>query len=92
MPKQPSLIPAERIERSILVIRGQRVILDSDLAELYGVSTTRLNQQIRRNIDRFPEDFAFVLTPAEFENLMLQFARSRSRWGGQRKLSFVFTR
>src|SRR5437588_287279 len=57
-----SLIPAERIERTILLIRDQKVILDSDLAEIYGVTPKRLNEQVRRNIDRFPKGFAFVLT------------------------------
>src|SRR5262245_7214242 len=91
MPKTKSVIPAEHIERSILVVRGQRVILDSELARLYGVSTARLNQQVRRNADRFPDDFAFALTGDEFENLMLQIATSRLRWGGRRKLPLVFT-
>jgi hypothetical protein len=89
--KSRSLIPAERIERAILVIRGQKVLLDADLAELYGVTTKRLNQQVRRNIDRFPEDFAFLLTAKEFTNLKLQFATSSSGWGGRRKPPFAFT-
>jgi hypothetical protein len=91
MPKTKSLIPAERIERSILVVRGQKVILDSDLASLYGVTTARLNQQVRRNADRFPDDFAFILTSNEFDDLMLQIATSRLKWGGRRKLPLVFT-
>ena len=86
-----SLIPAERIERSILFIREHKVLLDSDLAAIYGVTTARLNQQVRRNIDRFPEDFAFVLSKAEFADLKLQFATSSSGWGGRRKPPFVFT-
>ncbi len=60
-----SLIPVERIEQSILLIRGQKVILDRDLARLYGVETRVLNQAVRRNIDRFPEDFMFPLTREE---------------------------
>jgi hypothetical protein len=60
-----SLIPAERIESRILVLRGQRVVLDRDLAALYGVSTKRLNEQIRRNLRKFPEDFMFQLTAGE---------------------------
>ena len=60
--KDESLVPAERIERSILLIRGHKVMLDSDLAELYGVPTKRLNEQVRRNLSRFPEDFMFQLT------------------------------
>ena len=65
MTKSTSLIPVERIERSILLIRGQKVMLDRDLARLYGVETRVLNQAIRRNIDRFPEDFMFRLTREE---------------------------
>jgi len=60
-----SLVPMEHIERSILVIRGQKVMIDADLAELYGTTTKRLNEQIKRNRDRFPEDFMFQLTPEE---------------------------
>jgi len=63
--KDRSLIPVERIERSILLIRGQKVMLDRDLARLYGVETRVLNQAVRRNIDRFPEDFMFRLTREE---------------------------
>jgi len=62
MSKERSLIPLERIERSILLIRGQKVMLDRDLAQLYGVETRALNQAVRRNIERFPEDFMFRLT------------------------------
>lgn len=60
-----SLIPLSRIERKILLIRGQKVLLDSDLAELYGVSTKRLNEQVKRNLDRFPKHFMFRLTQTE---------------------------
>ena len=60
-----TLVPVERVERSILLIRGQKVILDSDLAVLFGVTTRRLNEQVRRNRDRFPSDFMFQLTPEE---------------------------
>jgi hypothetical protein len=63
--KTASLIPVERIEQSILLIRGQKVMLDRDLAQLYGVETRVLNQAVRRNIDRFPEDFMFSLTREE---------------------------
>jgi hypothetical protein len=66
MAKKRALIPGEQIEKSILTIRGQRVILDADLAAIYGVTTTRLNQQVRRNRDRFPADFAYLLTQPEF--------------------------
>ena len=70
MSKKTSLIPLERIERSILLLRGQKVMLDSDLAELYGVSTKRLNEQVKRNADRFPSDFMFKLTPQEKTNVV----------------------
>jgi phage regulator Rha-like protein len=85
------LIPVESIAQTILIFRGQRVILDSDLARLYGVSTTRLNEQVRRNIDRFPEDFMFELTKDEFNNLISQNAISSSGHGGRRKPPLVFT-
>jgi len=81
----------EPIEILIRVVRGQRVILDSDLATIYEVSTTRLNQQVRRNAERFPEDFAFQLTPDEFAGLMLQIATSKKGRGGRRKLPLAFT-
>jgi len=74
-----------------MVIRGEKVILDSDLAELYSVETRRLNEQVRRNIDKFPEDFMFQLTKKEFEYLKSQIATSSSGWGGRRKLPLVFT-
>ena len=73
----------------ILVIRGQRVVLDSDLALLYEVETKRFNEQIRRNLARFPSDFMFQLTDEEFESLRSQFATSKR--GGRRYLPFVFT-
>lgn len=88
---ESSLIPVERIEKAILMIRGQKVILDAELADLYGVTTSRLNEQVKRNRDRFPEDFMFRLKRDEFRDLMSQFATSSSRWGGRRKLPLVFT-
>jgi hypothetical protein len=66
-------------------------MLDADLAQLYGVSTARLNQQVNRNRARFPSDFAFQPTGEEYGNLMLQFATSSSVWGGRRKLPYAFT-
>ncbi len=84
-------IPVEMIERRIYLIRGHKVMLDSGLAELYGETTTRLNQQVRRNMDRFPEDFAFQLTQEESDALMLQIATSKTGRGGRRKLPLVFT-
>lgn len=83
------IIPQERIENKIYLIRGHKVMFDYDLAVLYGVLTRRLNEQVRRNIKRFPPDFMFQLTPAEVENLKSQFATSS--WGGKRKPSLVFT-
>jgi ORF6N domain len=72
-------------------MRGRRVIPDFKLAELYDVSTARLNQQVRRNIHRFPDDFLFVLNHREHECLMLHFATSKAGRGGRRKLPFAFT-
>ena len=89
MSKATSRPNPDEISGRIFAIRGQRVMLDSDLARLYGVRTERLNQQIRRNRERFPGDFAFQLGKQELANLILQFARSS--WGGHRKLPFVFT-
>jgi hypothetical protein len=88
---ETSIVPIERIEGRILLIRGQRVILDADLAELYGVETRRLNEQVKRNADRFPDDFMFRLGRQEWSNLMSQFATSSSAWGGRRKLPYAFT-
>jgi hypothetical protein len=83
MAKDRSLIPIERIERSILLIRGHKVMLDSDLAELYGVTTKRLNEQVRRNLSRSPQDFMFQLTEQEYSNLKSQIVISS--WGGLRR-------
>ena len=96
------------IKSMIRLIRGQQVMLDSDLAFLYGVETRRLNEQVKRNIERFPDDFMFKLTKEEFDFLKSQFAMSNitdsqdiknlksqiaiSRWGGTRKLPYAFTR
>ena len=88
---QASLIPAERIEHSILLLRGQKVLLDADLAELYGVETGQLVRAVKRNRDRFPDDFAFLLTRKEFTNLRCQIGISSSAWGGRRTLPFAFT-
>ena len=86
---QKIAIPDEAIISKIYVIRAQKVMLDSDLAELYGVETRRLNEQVKRNIERFPEDFMFQLTNEEFENLKSQYATSS--WGGKRKPPYAFT-
>ena len=79
----------EALAGRIVVIRGQRVLLDADLALLYEVETRRLNEQIKRNMGRFPLDFMFQLTSDEFEILKSQFATSS--WGGRRKLPLAFT-
>lgn len=84
------LVPIEIIEQKILLIRGQRVMLDSDLAALYGVTTKRLNEQVRRNPRRFPTDFMYQLSQKEFEFLKSHFATSSS-WGGRRTRPYVFT-
>lgn len=86
-----SVIPQDQIEKSILVIRGHRVILDTDLAKIYGVSTKRLNEQVRRNLDRFPDDFMFQLSETTGESLRSQFATSKIGRGGRRYLPYVFT-
>src|ERR1035441_6263977 len=86
MAKAQSIIPIERIASRIYLIRGQKVMLDEDLAELYGVTTGNLNLAVRRNPKRFPDDFVFQLTPDEFESLLLQTARPKAR-GGRRNRS-----
>jgi hypothetical protein len=80
-----------KVESAIFLIRGQRVMLDSDLAAVYGTTTARLNEQFRRNRQRFPRDFAFQLTSAEFKRLISQFAISKKGRGGRRTLPWVFT-
>ena len=84
-----ALIPIEAIEKKIFLLRGKKVMLDKDLADLYGVETFNLNKAVRRNIDRFPSDFMFQLTKEEFDNLIFQFGISS--WGGTRKLPYAFT-
>ncbi len=87
-----ALLPMEVIERKILLIRGQKVMLDSDLAELYGVETFNLNKAVKRNIDRFPEDFMFQLSKEEADSLRFQIGMSKEKGrGGRRYLPFVFT-
>lgn len=83
------ILKEDKIITQVKLIRGFRVILDSDLAIIYGVSTSRLNEQVKRNIKRFPEDFIFELTPEEWENLKSQ--NATSSWGGRRKSPKVFT-
>ena len=79
----------DKIINKIYLIRGKKVMLDSDLAELYSVETRTLNQAVKRNMKRFPEDFMFQLTGKEFQNLISQIVTSR--WGGSRKLPLAFT-
>jgi hypothetical protein len=81
----------DNIKRKIFVIRGYRIILDSDLSRLYQVETKRINEKVKRNIKRFPSDFMFQLTKKEITNLMTQNATSSSSWGGRRKLPYAFT-
>ena len=88
--KQSALIPIEQIEEAIHFIRGERVILDADLARLYGVETRALVQAVKRNLQRFPKDFMFQLSLDEFKFLRSQIVISKSR-GGRRYMPYVFT-
>jgi hypothetical protein len=88
-PENALVIPDEVILSKIYFIRELKVMIDSDLAELYRVETRRLNEQVKRNLSRFPEDFMFQLSDDEFNNLKSQIATSS--WGGRRKPPFVFT-
>lgn len=83
--------PIQNIEQMIYLIRGQKVMLDSDLAELYGVETKVLNQAVKRNLKRFPDDFMFRLTPEEYISLKSQFVASKVGRGGKQKQPLVFT-
>src|SRR4051812_13630077 len=85
-----AIVPLEKIERHILLLRGEKVLLDSDLADMYGVPTKVLNQAVKRNIERFPKDFMFRLNAKEAANLMSQSVTSSSH-GGRRKLPYAFT-
>jgi ORF6N domain len=91
MPRTNAIVPVERIESRILLIRGHKVMLDSDLAELYGVTTKRLNEQLKRNKERFPADFVFQLTVEEAKVLRSQFATSKPGRGGRRYRPYAFT-
>jgi hypothetical protein len=90
MANKLALVPLERIERLILLIRGHKVMLDADLAQLYGVPTKVLNQSVKRNKDRFPADFMFQLNANECAILKSQFVTS-SQWGGRRIRPYAFT-
>src|SRR5581483_12028009 len=87
--KKPAILPP--VDSRILILRHQKIILDSDLAQLYGVSVKRLNQQVKRNQERFASDFMFQLTNKEEEVLRLHFATSKNGRGGRRYLPFAFT-
>jgi hypothetical protein len=89
-PTSSASVPVRRIEQAIMQFRGQRVMLDADLAALYGVATKALVRAVKRNIDRFPEDFMFHLTQDEFRNLRCQIGTSSS-WGGRRRPPYAFT-
>jgi hypothetical protein len=86
------IIPTAVIEQKIYLMRGQKVMLDADLAELYGVETFNLNKAVKRNVDRFPEDFMFQLTKEEADSLRFQIGMSKaSGRGGRRYLPYAFT-
>src|SRR5437867_2884035 len=91
MAKNRSLIRPDEIEQVIHVVRGQRVMLDSDLARLYGVATKALNQAVKRNAARFPSDFAFRLAPQEFTALRSQIVTAKPQRGGKRGPPWAFT-
>ena len=84
-------VSLSKIESIIYVIRSQKVMLDSDLAELYEVETAQLTRQVRRNFSRFPEDFMFQLTPEEYEIVKLQKGKTPTTYGGRRYLPLAFT-
>jgi len=86
-----ALIPQEVIERKIYLIRGHKVMLDNDLAKLYGVTTFNLNKAVKRNLDRFPDDFMFQLNSPEFKSLRFQIGISKKGRGGRRYLPYAFT-
>ncbi|MFP5492873.1 MAG: ORF6N domain-containing protein [Bacteriovoracia bacterium] len=86
-----SEVSTSKLENIIYVIRGQKVMLDSDLARLYGIETSQLNRQVRRNLNRFPNDFMFELDSEEFNSLICQIGISKKGRGGRQKLPLVFT-
>lgn len=85
------IIPNEIIQNKIFLLRNKRIILDKDIARMYGVSTSRLNEQVKRNLKRFPDDFMFQLSKEEFNTLISQIATSKIKRGGTRKLPYAFT-
>lgn len=86
-----SVVPVERIENKIYLIRGLKVMLDRDLAVLYGVTTKVLKQAVNRNLERFPDDFMFEMSSVELINLRSQIVTSRRNWGGMRYQPYAFT-
>jgi hypothetical protein len=88
---QPTAVAAERIDRAIVVVRRQRVLIDTDLAELYDVQTRVLIQAVKRNLSRFPKDFMFQLTTAEWASLTSQSVTSKAGRGGRRYAPYAFT-
>ena len=90
MKNETALVPAERIEAMIHLLRGEKVILDAEIASLYGVETKMLIKAMKRNLNRFPEDFMFQLSPEETANLRFQIGTS-SLWGGRRYRPYAFT-
>ena len=86
-----TLVPVEQIQQLVQLVRGQKIMLDADLAMLYGVTTKRLNEQVKRNLDRFPPDFMFQLTVTEAASLRSQFATSNRKRGGRRYTPRAFT-
>ncbi len=87
--REPIIVSEETLQDKIYFIRGQKVMIDFELAEIYGYTTTRFNEQVKNNIEKFDEDFMFQLSKDEFEILISK--KSTSSWGGRRKLPFVFT-
>ena len=91
MPKSSPPTQLDHFDSAIYLIRGQRIMLDSDLAAIYGTTTKRLNEQLRRNRQRFPEDFAFRLKPGEVKRLRSQIATTKKGRGGRRTVPWAFT-
>src|SRR5260370_21314668 len=85
------IIPVAQIARTIVVLRGQKVLLDAELAALYGVPTAQLKRAVKRNLNRFPRDFMFQLTPEDLRSLRCQFGISKEGWGGVRYRPYAFT-
>src|SRR6202171_6170615 len=91
MPSQNAIVPTALIGQKIFFVRGTGVMLDADLARLYGVATKNLNKAVKRNASRFPQDFMFQLSPNEMRNLRFQIGTSRRAQGGRRYAPYAFT-